>query len=100
MAKHRSHKQNEFLKGEVKRLTAENKRLKRRLQSALNHTDQLPEEWFGIEEASFGDLDKDEVEMDAEVIPCVHCPTGFMSIVEVVGKKFFKCSICERTKKC
>lgn len=71
------------MEGEVKRLNAELKRLKKAK-----------------------DLDKDEIEYDSngndttvEFQPCVHCKTGFMTKIFVVGRNFWQCSSCKKTCK-
>ncbi len=67
----------------MKRLNAENKRLKKSK-----------------------DIDKDEVEYDESgnditinVIECCFCKTGYMQEIYVVGRNFYKCLDCGRTKK-
>lgn len=81
--KTKTHKRTRHLEGEVKRLTAEIKRLKKSK-----------------------DIDKDDVIYDSEgndseikMIPCIHCNNGFMSEIDVVGRLYWKCSSCEKTKK-
>lgn len=68
------------MQGEIKRLTAENKRLKKAK-----------------------DLDKEEIDYDekgndssVELQPCIHCKTGFMTKIYVVGRNYWKCSSCEK----
>ena len=81
MAKKSTHKRTRHLEGEVKRLEAQIKRLKKSK-----------------------DLDKDELvyeelEPSEMIIECVHCKTGFMQEVMIVGRLFFKCLECGKTKK-
>lgn len=71
------------MQGELKRLQAEIKRLKKT-----------------------GNLDKEEIEYDTNgndasenMIPCNLCKIGFMAIIEVVGRNFYKCGSCGRTRK-
>lgn len=77
MAKHRTHKQVRHYKGEIKRLQAEIKRLKKE------------------------PLDKDDTPdsvLSNQITPCFHCKTGFMSRITIVGKEYMRCCECGRTK--
>lgn len=81
MAKNKTHKRTRHLEGEVKRLTAEIKRLKKDPS-----------------------IDKDEIEYeepvtDIKLKKCSHCTSGYSQEILVVGKLFWKCLDCGRTIK-
>lgn len=86
MAKQKTHKRTRMLEGEIKRLQAENKRLKKNPHTGSDF-DRI--------------LDKDEIdyEPDLKMVPCVHCKSGLMQEVELIGRLYWKCVDCNRTKR-
>ena len=76
MAKDRSGKQIRHLKGEIKRLQSEVKRLKKQPTDKDEYLDEIP----------------------SAITPCLFCP-GIMYQTEMIGKSYFRCIECGRTKK-
>jgi len=85
MAKQKPNKTIRFLRGEIKWLEAEVKRLKRN-----QHTG-----------GDFDELDKDEIEYPEQhdAIPCMHCKPGTMIKTLIIGKEYWRCDQCRKTKK-
>lgn len=78
----------EFFKGQIRELKSENRNLKKRIKKLerSEHNYNTPRE-------------KEEVIDDSMLNQCNECGKGFLKEIELVGRLFEVCSLCDHRKK-
>lgn len=91
MARSKSHKDDENLRGEIRELKAQNKALKKRLRQ-LEKNKHIWEEYL-VEEEDRSERKQNKQDM------CPECGDGTLVYVDLGIKHLFSCSVCTyRTK--